>query len=710
MGSDAKMEILLTAKNVTDAAFASVKSQCKELTSSVFSLNTAMGTLAGVAGMGAIAKVSMDATAEMQKNATMAGVSTEAYQELTYAAGQYMISQDALTDGLKELSLRTDEYVQTAGGSAKESFERLGFTQADLNKRLKDTPGLLREVIKRMEDLDTAAQIRIADELFGGTGGEQFVGMIDAGTRSLDKFRKEAQALGVVMDQDLIRNSTRAKQEIDSLTSVMKARFQVVVADLAPDIADLAGTMSDWMQENDDLIKQNLPKYFRSVASSLKSVGSAMGWVYDKATVMNDAFAFSDTTSQIASIESRLASLQGINKEENTHNKLIENKNKAMAEYIATVRQNGGLQPVKTTTPLGYGNVDHSNLGKISTEIEIEALTKKLKTLKEVERVELRAYTEKVNRSYLKSLVSFEPDNPTPSPMPEPVDKESEASWLRMQKAYMQTWAEEQAQGWGEYQQGLNDRKIALEEFNTDYKQATMSTFDFERDQLKGKLSLYDEYVTDKKALEEWFSAEMVDIGKREAGDVTDNLEVIKNATTDVFASMEEQWVSFCTGGAVSFSDFAKSVVADIARITFQENVTQPMAGVVSTFVGGLFNANGNAFDQSGVQAYAQGGAFTNQIVSEPTMFAHGGGFGVMGEDGPEAIVPLKRMPSGNMGVEFQGAQTQGQQVINHYHITVNALDASSVQALLLEHAETIGAAVVMDYKNDGVSRSGLNG
>jgi phage-related minor tail protein len=65
-----------------------------------------------------------------------------------------------------------------------------------------------------------------------------------------------------------------------------------------------------------------------------------------------------------------------------------------------------------------------------------------------------------------------------------------------------------------------------------------------------------------------------------------------------------------------------------------------------------LPSANGNAF--------ASGGAFTNSIVSRPTLFAFANGgtksVGVMGEAGSEAIMPLTRTASGKLGVEAVGS------------------------------------------------------
>lgn len=58
-----------------------------------------------------------------------------------------------------------------------------------------------------------------------------------------------------------------------------------------------------------------------------------------------------------------------------------------------------------------------------------------------------------------------------------------------------------------------------------------------------------------------------------------------------------------------------------------------------------------------GIPGFAKGGAFTNGVVDSPTMFkfANGGKFGVMGEAGPEAVMPLKRGSDGSLGVQVHG-------------------------------------------------------
>ena len=94
-------------------------------------------------------------------------------------------------------------------------------------------------------------------------------------------------------------------------------------------------------------------------------------------------------------------------------------------------------------------------------------------------------------------------------------------------------------------------------------------------------------------------------------------------------------------------------------------------SAMISGYVDGASkHAQGGVFDEYGKAArtFAHGGTFTNQIVSHPTYFRFGGGFGslgLMGEAGSEAIMPLKRMPSGNLGVEAMGSGRETQVIIN---------------------------------------------
>lgn len=129
----------------------------------------------------------------------------------------------------------------------------------------------------------------------------------------------------------------------------------------------------------------------------------------------------------------------------------------------------------------------------------------------------------------------------------------------------------------------------------------------------------------------------------------------IANVVTQTFGNLEQALFDFTKTGKFNFNDFAAAVLDDLNRIILRAMIIRPLAqgllggmsdiGDAQATVGAF--AKGGAFNSTGVQAFASGG-----VVSSPTMFNYGGTkTGIMGEAGPEAILPLKRDSQGNLGV-----------------------------------------------------------
>lgn len=126
------------------------------------------------------------------------------------------------------------------------------------------------------------------------------------------------------------------------------------------------------------------------------------------------------------------------------------------------------------------------------------------------------------------------------------------------------------------------------------------------------------------------------------------------------------KWVQDLQSGLVdaivegeSFGDTLKSVGKEMEKIAlkmilFGNNGTSGILGGALSWLGKLFtNSKGNAFGPSGLMQYANGG-----LVTQPTLFAFGNGgsnLGIMGEAGTEAVMPLKRNSSGQLGVVNSG-------------------------------------------------------
>lgn len=84
------------------------------------------------------------------------------------------------------------------------------------------------------------------------------------------------------------------------------------------------------------------------------------------------------------------------------------------------------------------------------------------------------------------------------------------------------------------------------------------------------------------------------------------------------------------------------------------------LSGGIDTLFKGLMPfADGGGFTQGRVTAFANGG-----VVSGPTLFPMRGGTGLMGEAGPEAIMPLTRGADGRLGVQASGAGAAPSQIV----------------------------------------------
>nr|WP_315436056.1 phage tail tape measure protein [uncultured Pseudomonas sp.] len=178
----------------------------------------------------------------------------------------------------------------------------------------------------------------------------------------------------------------------------------------------------------------------------------------------------------------------------------------------------------------------------------------------------------------------------------------------------------------------------------------------------------------------------------------------------NAFSSMEDAVVNFAMTGKLSFADFTKSILADMARIATRQAssaLLSSLVGAATSYFTGGGGGNGLAagsagatssnlgassagysstyFPQalggawsSGVQMFANGAAFTNSVVSKPTAFGMTGGqSGVMGEAGPEAIMPLTRTSSGKLGVIAAGGGS-GTSISINAPVTVMTQDRSS--------------------------------
>ncbi|AZF51637.1 Phage tail length tape-measure protein 1 [Pseudomonas sp. R4-34-07] len=217
--------------------------------------------------------------------------------------------------------------------------------------------------------------------------------------------------------------------------------------------------------------------------------------------------------------------------------------------------------------------------------------------------------------------------------------------------------------------------------------------------------------------------------------------EQSKAVFSSAFEKMDQAVLTFATTGKFNFSDFATSVLKDMATMaakTAASSALSSLFGLASsalsawwsggapttTQVGPYTNTFNPQMSTNGLTPYgsplkfAKGGAFTNSVAAGPTVAP----MALFGEAGPEAIMPLSRGSDGSLGVRALGGSQTGSTSSNQVVIqqTINVADGqgsgtdTNAQNVARAYAGSArqGAAeqIARDLKPGGQIWSAING
>ncbi len=205
------------------------------------------GAVAGIAAGGGIAllvKRSIAAADAVGKTADKLGVGTAALQELRYAAQLAGIEQTTLDMALQRFTRRAAEAAKGTG-EARDALKQMGIALKDQHGNMRRSEDLLNDVAEAFKNTkDPAERLRLAFKLFDSEG-VAMVNMLVNGGAALEAVRQRARDLGIVLDEDLIRNAERAKDEMDTLGTVISANVTRALLGLAPALADASSWLAN---------------------------------------------------------------------------------------------------------------------------------------------------------------------------------------------------------------------------------------------------------------------------------------------------------------------------------------------------------------------------------------------------------------------------------------------------------------------------------
>ncbi|OUK70856.1 phage tail tape measure protein [Enterobacter hormaechei] len=195
-------------------------------------------------------------------------------------------------------------------------------------------------------------------------------------------------------------------------------------------------------------------------------------------------------------------------------------------------------------------------------------------------------------------------------------------------------------------------------------------------------------------------------------------VEATRERTTNVLTGLLTKTQTFKKGMINLFSTLTQSIIQNLVDMAAQALVTNTILssimGVGSSVLGGVsgstagssgtaiadygsnfqFNAKGGVYSSSDLSAYS------GQVVDNPTFFAFAKGAGVMGEAGPEAIMPLTRAADGSLGVRaVSGGASEG--AAPQVFITINGDGSTASQSSggLEKFGKSVGNFVRDEYR-----------
>jgi hypothetical protein len=186
--------------------------------------------LAQIAALGGMKKLidgSLAAADAIGKTSDKLGISNSALQEFQYAAVQSGVKVETLNMGLQRFGRRAAE-AAAGTGEARSALKQLGIQLTDTNGSLRSTENLFMDSMKALSDIESPLErVRLGFKLFDSEG----VALVNL-AGNIGELRNEAQAMGLVLDDEVIAKSSETKDTLSALAKVTSAQLTPALVDL----------------------------------------------------------------------------------------------------------------------------------------------------------------------------------------------------------------------------------------------------------------------------------------------------------------------------------------------------------------------------------------------------------------------------------------------------------------------------------------------
>lgn len=666
-------------------------------------LYTGLKSLAAVAvtgGVVALAKSAIDLADDMRDLSQRTGVGIETLGQFKVAAELSGTSIEGVAKGLTLLN-KNMVAAATAGGPAAAAFKTIGVATTEADGTLRKADKVFLDVADRFAALrDGPEKAALAMKIFGKSGAE-LIPILNLGSKEIQRF-----GLGIGPDF-----ANKADAFNDSL-GIMKAQVTVLTVQIGSALLPvLSGLVT--------VVAQGVTFVGNLAAEFYKAIGGAAGLQQIAATLIKTMVVLGSVTAGVfiaTNVTTFATALRGVL---TVLRPMVILQRTLLAIETARASVLGVIAALQTPGPAQTKAIAAVAAGTLGTFALVAGVGKMIDDL-----------TKRIGDTLGKGLQM--PNIPTPAPGATPdltglrtgdggKQKAKDEAARRKEALLASQEALKQSRGELAVTRETNPvKKIALD--YEEKRRALIAASDKAfREALSGEqqANIQRKLSIDLRKLEiqginegtqafkdfygAGFEAGMsgelfyVSVEKTTSAMQDFNLGItgyiesigtlgtnLSNLAQSGFKGLEDAIVSMTTTGTFNFQQFALSIVEETTRMVTRLLVIAPMLSFIQSLLpggggggglGGLFKSLGGLNPSvgfgSGITGFANGG-----VVNRPMMFAYANGgtgqFGLAGEAGPEAIMPLRRGRDGRLGVQSAGGGA--------VNVTVN-VDASGTQA-----------------------------
>lgn len=691
------------SERATDRWRRNTKAAALEVGAALAGVAVAAGSAA--AGIGSatlsLVKNTADQVAETDRWAKSLGISTQNLLQWQYAAKQAGIAGDQISDIFKDINDKIGDAVLNKSGDAAQALDTLGLSAAKLQKLSPDK--ILEQIGDALNksNISTAGKTNILESLVND--GSRLLPLLQDNNKQLNKFKEDAKDYGLAPSDDQIQGLVKVSNffrdleaQVDGLkTQIATGLAQVDLSPLQRGLDQIRKTFTD------PTVLQGLTTLVGGVASLVADFGiiaSRVAQFTALLTQVGDRFKAGGYAAYNAQQNSGVNSLKLSNISLPTQSATVgpksfgldqgqTNQANQAAKQLASAYQSATLQYQRMIATINTS----AQRGQQVTELQKLNFTLQsgnLKTLNDAQKTRLRDLATEVDR--LNAVKKANQDNLTVQQF---------ITNLQNQNANANATNNVNTTGFGlgdqekqRLQDIINIRQDYLQQQQDLDNQRTRGDIDADvynretaelQKALQTRISDQQDYYKKLDTLQgDWLNGATT--GFQNWVDQTSDISsTVENDVSTAMSSALDNVNSALEGNTVSWRQWSVSVLQMIEKVAVQAAASNLFSGAsgllgtigsgISSFFGGSTTANA----KGGIYGHGLS-AFSNSIVSSPTLFRFASGAGLMGEDGPEAIIPLQRAADGSLGVKASGLNSGSQVPSGGVQVNITISDSGS--------------------------------